>query len=225
MVLTVYSHPISQPGRAINIFVQATNIEHEFVLVDLMKGEQKKPEYLAKFPQGQVPAISDGDFNLSESHAILTYLATTRHVADHWYPADPQRRALVDRYLHWHHGGLRRGAMVVFATVFAPMMGKTIPEALVAEAAEIRAKGFSQLEAWLTATPYLAGSEVSIADISALCEVTGHRLVDFDLTPYPHVQAWVTRMFEIPAVAEGHQALTGLKAQIDAKRQEAAKEA
>ena len=115
--------------------------------------------------------------------------------------------------------------MVVFEKVFGPMLGIPVTQAAVEEATEIRAKGFSQLEAWLTATPYLTGSEITIADLSALCEVTGHRLVDFDLTPYPHVQAWVTRMFETPAVAESHQALMELKAQLDAKRQEAAKEA
>ena len=225
MVLTVYSQAISQPGRAVQIFVRLANIEHELVVVNLMTGEHKKPEFLAKFPLGQVPAISDGDFNLSESHAILTYLATTRQVADHWYPADPQKRALVDRYLHWHHGYLRRGAMVIYGTLIAPMLGTTMPEAIIAEATEARAKAFAQLEAWLTASPYLTGNEMSIADLSAVCEVTQHRIVEFDMSPYPHVQAWVNRLMENPVIAELHQVLNGLRAMIEAKTQERAKQA
>ena len=225
MVLKIYGHPVSQPARAVQIFARAANIEHEFVVLDMMKGEHKKPEYLLVNPSGQVPAIADGDFNLAESHAIMTYLHATRHAEDHWYPADPQKRALVDRYLHWHHGNLRRGAYVVYATVFAPMMNRPVAEVTLADAVEIRAKSFTQLETWLTATPYLAGSEVSIADISAVCEVTGQELTHFDLTPYPHVQAWVARLFEIPAVVEGHQGLNAFKAMLAAKQAEAAQKA
>ena len=62
-------------------------------MVDIAKGEHKTPEYLAKNPNGEVPAIKDGDFLLGESHAILRYLATSRDVADHWYPTDPKKRA------------------------------------------------------------------------------------------------------------------------------------
>ena len=225
MVLTVYSQDISQPGRAVLIFVRLANIEHELVVVDLMTGEQRKPEFLAKFPQGKIPAISDGDFNLTESHAIMTYLATTRQVADHWYPADPQKRALVDRYLHWHHGNLRKAGTVIYGTLIVPMFGSTMPEAIIADAIDVRAKSFAQLEAWLTASPYLTGDEMSIADLSALCEVTQHRLVEFDMSPYPHVQAWVNRLMENPVIAELHQVLNGLRAVIDARTQERAKQA
>lgn len=225
MVLKIYGNLLSQPARAVVIFARAANIEHEFVNLDMMKGEHKKPEYLAVNPSGQVPAISDGDFNLAESHAIMTYLHATRHAEDHWYPADPQKRAIVDRYLHWHHGNLRRAAYVVFAAVYAPLIGRPVIDALLTEATETRGKAFAQLEAWLTASPFLAGAEVSLADISAICEVTGHQFMEFDLTPYPHVQAWAARVLEIPAVAEGHQPLNGFKAMLAAKKQEAAEKA
>lgn len=209
MVLTVYTHPFSQPGRAVLLFVRLANIEHRLVLLNPMRGEHMTPAFLTKFPQGQVPAISDGDFNLEESHAILTYLATTRHVADHWYPADPRRRALVDRYLHWHHGNLRRAKMVLVATF------GHLPEPFVTEAYETRGKSFAQLEAWLTDNPYLAGSEMSIADLSALCEVTQHGLMDFDLSPYPHVFNWRNRLLEVPVIAETHEALRELRETLE----------
>ena len=61
-----------------------------------------------------MPAIVDGDFNLSESHAIMRYLATSRKCDDHWYPADPRKRARIDEYLNWHHLNIRMGCGVLF---------------------------------------------------------------------------------------------------------------
>ena len=60
---------------------------------------------------------------LAESHAIMKYLATTRGVPDHWYPAEPKLRARVDQYLDWHHNFLRVGAArSVFLKLFQPML-------------------------------------------------------------------------------------------------------
>lgn len=225
MVLKLYGTPLSQPSRAVLLFAKLTGIEHEYVPVDMSKLMHKQPWYLAINPMGQVPAMSDGDFNLSESHAIMTYLATTRHTPDHWYPADPQKRALVDRYLHWHHSNLRRAAIPVYAQTIDPLLGRTKPEAIIADGIEARTRSFVQLEDWLSQSPYIAGTEMTIADLAAVCEVAMQSLVDFDLTPYPHVQAWASRIFQIPEVVEVHQGMEGFKAMLNAKKREQAEKA
>ena len=73
--------------------------------------EHKTDEFLRINPAGQVPAIKEENGNdvwlLSESHAILRYLADSRQVADHWYPKDLKTRAMVDRYLDSHHQDMR----------------------------------------------------------------------------------------------------------------------
>lgn len=95
--LTVFYHPLSQPSRALMIFVEMTEIKHKAEFVDILKGGNKKPEFLAINPVGAVPAIREvsGDdvFLLNESHAILRYLADKHQVADHWYPKDLKTRA------------------------------------------------------------------------------------------------------------------------------------
>ena len=219
MVLKIYGFPTTHPSRGVLIFARAANIEHEFIPVDLMRNEQKGEAYLRVNPLGQVPAMVDGDFHLSESHAILTYLATTRQVADHWYPSDPQKRALVDRYLHWHHLNLHRGAYMTYARVLAPLLGHSPPPALVSEAEDVFAKAVTVLEGWLSERRYIAGEEVSVADLVALCEITQQRLCDLDLSPFPHIQAWVMRLFEIPAVVEGHRDFNAFQAMLAAKKQ------
>ena len=62
----------------------------------ISKMEHKSEEYLKINPSGQVPAIKDGDFCLSESHSILRYLAESRGCPDNWYPKDLKKRAIVD---------------------------------------------------------------------------------------------------------------------------------
>jgi glutathione S-transferase len=99
------------------------NIPYEVKETRIAKGENRAKDYLKINPMGQVPAMVEGDFVVCESHTILRYLATTKGAPAHWYPIDPKKRAMVDQYLDWHHGFLRRGAAgLVFGKLFAPML-------------------------------------------------------------------------------------------------------
>ena len=89
--------------------------------------ERRTAEYLQVNPMGQVPAIDDNGFLLTESHAILTYIHATRGLPDHWYPSELKARAMVNRYLHWHHTNLRAGEALIFVNVIAPVLGISVP--------------------------------------------------------------------------------------------------
>ena len=120
--LEIYLDWMSQPCRAIIALCMFNNIKFTVKEVRLMKGEHKRPEYLKISPQGKVPAIReirrDDEFVLVESHAIMRYLCNTRKCAPNWYPEDPRDRALVDRYLDWHHSNLRQGASGTIQQLF-----------------------------------------------------------------------------------------------------------
>ena len=110
--LTVFYLPFSQPSRAILAFCDLNKIPYTAKYIDFGKGEHKSAEFLAINPSGAVPAILEEtpgqpDFTLSESHAILRYLADSRGVAGNWYPKDLRKRANVERYLDSHHSELR----------------------------------------------------------------------------------------------------------------------
>ena len=81
----------------------------------------------------QIPVIQEIDirtgntFNLAQSHTIMRYLADSRSVPDHWYPADLRKRAVVDMYLDQHHSFLRVGISLSLTTLISPRMtGKKI---------------------------------------------------------------------------------------------------
>ena len=100
--LTLYGNWVSQPSRTIWAFADITGIAYEKRDLDLFSREHKTPEYLAINPAGAVPAMVEETpgqqpFALSESHAVLRYLARSRGVADHWYPADLRKRAIVEK--------------------------------------------------------------------------------------------------------------------------------
>ncbi len=73
--LTLYGFPLSQPTRSVLLLLQENKIEYDFVLVDALKGETRKQEFLKINPAGLVPCVRHNDFLLAESSAILQYLA------------------------------------------------------------------------------------------------------------------------------------------------------
>jgi glutathione S-transferase len=206
-MLVVYGDLLSQPTRAVLLLCKLAGIPHQFQLIRVAKGEQKKPDYLAINPDGRIPAIKDGDFTLSESHAILTYLCTSRGVADHWYPKDVAQRAVVDRYLHWHHSNLRHAHLWVWELKWAPLFGLKQRPYVLEESPIVLKRALNLMEKWLTASPYIAGAEASIADISALCELTQLELIPYDFSAYPKLQAWYQRLRSLPETREVHAML------------------
>lgn len=91
--------------RALLAFVRLNGIKHETKEVSLFKGDHKSKENAKLNPAEQVPFMIEEDLRtgemltMSESHAMMRYLARSRGVADHWYPADLRKRAKVDEYL------------------------------------------------------------------------------------------------------------------------------
>jgi glutathione S-transferase len=201
-MLKLYAHPNHTSPNSLKLRVALTEVgaPFEYVPVDLTKGEQRRPEFLAINAHGKIPVLVDGDFVLPESDAILWYIAESFPAAkllgstprDHartleW--CDFNSTALYPAYFElWQHG-----------KNLAPE--KRI--ASLAESAQQRIKrSLDVLEGALGKREYLAGA-FSIADI-ALAGVARmifeDRLKDFfGLADYPHIQAWYRRVTARPA--------------------------
>ncbi|XP_071491366.1 glutathione S-transferase theta-1-like [Diadema antillarum] len=177
MVVKVFVDVLSQPCRSVMLFLKNSKIPHEFVYVELLKDEHKKPEFQAINPMMQVPAMKDGDFCLSESVAILRYLTMKypNDYPDNWYPADIEKRAKVDEYMAFQHQGIRHPLEELAyeeAWPYPVMLNKPIDEEAVKKYHE-HTKGKLDIFAktWLGKKPFLLGAEVSFADVMAVNEL------------------------------------------------------
>jgi len=168
------------------MFVRANKavIPCEEVPVALRKGEHLQEEFTKINPFQKVPAIEHDNFRLAESVAILRYLCRTFPVDDHWYPKDSKQMARVDEFMSWQHLTLRaHGAMYFRTKVLAPRMtGKPIDEKRAAFHAAELAKVLDQIEQiWLKDRLYVAGKDLSIADLLAVTELEQPGMADLDV--------------------------------------------
>ncbi|CAK9298037.1 unnamed protein product [Gordionus sp. m RMFG-2023] len=145
-------------GRAVWMTAKALNMPLEIVAIDLEKGEQNTPEYKKINPLHTVPTIDDNGFIICESRAIMKYLANK--CGDPLYPKDAKKRALVDSRLDFDIGkfwpALKEYAypQVMHNKPSNPEREKDMKEAL------------DNLELLLSQSKYIAGDQMTIADIS-----------------------------------------------------------
>jgi glutathione S-transferase len=98
--MKLYNANLSPNALRVRAVAGELGITLDIVDVDLRKGENKTPEYLAMNPNGKVPVLVDGDLVLWESRAINRYMASLRPERG-LYPDDAKRRALIDQWSYW----------------------------------------------------------------------------------------------------------------------------
>mmetsp|Transcript_12327 Transcript_12327/g.18685 ORF Transcript_12327/g.18685 Transcript_12327/m.18685 type:complete len:224 (+) Transcript_12327:81-752(+) len=187
-VTKLHFFPLSQPSRSVRMLCREANIDVEEVEINIMSGENKKPEYLAVNPTGLVPFLEDGDLGLSEGAAILTYLAESRKLTS-WYPEDLRVRAKVNQWLHWNHTNTRMSTSKLL--VPAVILKMEIKEADM----EAMKRSLSFLDTHLENNTFVAGTEApTIADLIILPELDQIHTDAFgllDLTPYSHIMRYI----------------------------------
>ncbi|WCJ26261.1 Glutathione S-transferase T1 [Euphorbia peplus] len=230
MKLKVYGDRLSQPARTVILFCKVNGIDFEEIRIELVKRQHLTPEFKEINPLGEMPAIVDGKFKLSESHAILIYLASVNPgVADHWYPADVYKKAKIQSVLDWHHRNSRTAALYLFNTVLAAQYDLPLDPQAAAEAQKILCSSLSKIESiWLTGSgPFLLGEkQPSVADLSLVCELMQLELVAEEdrnriLGPYKKVQQWIedTKNATRPHFDEVHKLLFKFKVKLEKRRQ------
>lgn len=183
---------LSGHSHRVLLALSLMGLPHEIVEVNLLKGEQKAPAFLAMNPWGQVPVIQDGDVTLADSNAILVYLARRYDASHRWLPQDPLHQARVQAWLSAAAGPLAFGpAHARVAHLFK--------RPLEARAHTLAAALLSVMEAQLAAQPWLASTQTpTLADI-ALYSYTAHAPEGgVDLAPYPHVRRWLQAVEALP---------------------------
>ncbi len=202
----LYIDYLSQPSRAVLALCLLAKIPYEVNEVRVLKLDQLKPEFKKMNPMRKVPTIDDNGFILYESHAILRYLCDAKNAPDHLYPKDPKRRALIDLYLDWHHANTRKAAyyfQVYFKHLFPPGFVTWSFE----DIDNVVNQAFKMIETvFLKDGKYINGEDdITIADISAACEIMQLKATKFDFSKFPKLEAWLKRCMEHPAMKEAHK--------------------
>lgn len=117
MPIDLYSHPLSPPSRACLITGKLLNVPLNVKDVDVLAGAHLTAEYLAINPNHAVPALVDGNFKLTESRAIITYLANKYAPDSSLYPKDAQARAQVDKVLFFDASTFYPSLMAVYVSL------------------------------------------------------------------------------------------------------------
>lgn len=216
--MKLYYHPASTTSRPIMLLAAENRLPLDMQVIDLFTGEHTRPPYTGINPNRLVPALEDGDFRLTESSAILKYLAETSGLP--LYPKDPRQRARVNERMDWINTQLCRDLAYgfVYPQIF-PNHKRRSDEAHEAtlEWARQRAKDWLKVldENILGARqPYLCGEAITIADYFAASFVALAELTGSDLSGYPNVERWLGRMKALKSWKEVNQIIDGYGASL-----------
>ena len=214
--MKLYYHPASTASRPVLLFASENGVPLQMQLVDIFKGEQRQPAYLALNPSGLVPLLEDGDFRLSESSAILKYLADK--TASPLYPKDLQARARVNERMDWFNTQLSRD--FCSGLVFAQLLPNQRRRSDEAQAATV-AWGQERSRQWLQVLNdhllgptrnFVCGDEITLADYLGACLLTLGEVIGCDFAAYPYVQGWLARMKALKSWKQVNEVLDGLTA-------------
>ena len=211
--MKLYMHPVSTVSRPVRLFLAENSIKVEEEVVDLFSGAHHQEPYRSLNPSRQVPMLEDDDLRLSESSAILKYLADKYDLPS--YPKDLKKRAKVNEVMDWLNTGFYRdfGYGVVYPQLF-PHHKRRSDEA---HAGAIE-WGQERSKAWLKVlndhyigptNQYLTGNQITIADYFGAGLVSIAELIDCDLADYPNVQRWLGNMKKLKSWDTVNEVFTG----------------
>jgi GSH-dependent disulfide-bond oxidoreductase len=190
-------------GHKVTIALEEMGLEYSIKHVNIGKGEQFFPDFLAFSPNNRMPAIIDHDgpdgkpISVFESGAILLYLAAK---TGKLMPADRRAQIQVQEWLMWQMGGF--GPMLGQAHHFNFYAPTRIDYAMKRYSDEAN-RLYGVMDKRLSENQFIAGESYSIADIAILPWTRSYKRQNVDIDAYPHVKAWRKTLLERPAVQAG----------------------
>ncbi len=185
-MIKLHGHEISGNSYKARLMLSLLNLDYEWVRVNLMKGEHKTPEYLAKNPFGQVPLLIDDEATIADSQAILVYLAK-KYGGEQWLPTDALPMAQVIRWLSTAAGEVRQGTEN--ARLFHLFGAGT--KINIDRATEKSHFILKQLDQHLSTRTWLECDRPTIADVAIYPYISLAKDGKIELDAYTHVLNWL----------------------------------
>ena len=223
--MKLYYHPISTTCRPIVLFAAESGLDIDYKVVDLFTGEHVQPTYAAVNPSRLVPVLEDGDFRLTESSAILKYLA--EKTGSPAYPKEVRSRAKVNEMMDWINTQVCRE--LAYGLVYPQIFPNHKRRSDEAHAGTI-AWGKEKAQAWLKVLDenllgpkkkFLCGDQITIADYFGGPFVALGEIVRCNYSAYPNVKRWLDRMKALKSWSKVHEVFHGFAASLKDKAFEA----
>ncbi len=203
--MILYDYCRSSAAYRVRIALNLKEVDYQQVPVSLLAGEQRSDDYLAKNPQGLVPALQDGDLLLTQSLSICEYLQETCTAGPSLLPETPADRARV-----------RAIAQLVACDIHPVnnlrLLNYLVSELGIGDEQKIQwyqhwvYQGFDALEQILAATAgdYCVGNEVTLADLCLVPQVFNARRFNCALEDYPNIVRVNDNCLKLKAFADAH---------------------
>ncbi len=205
-MLTIFGFDFSSPANKVRFAANAMGLKYEYKRVNLFAQEQKSPQFLQMNPAGRVPAIDDNGFKMFESAAIIRYLAEKNNSP--LYPKDIQKRGVIDQWIDFANihvaAALQR---ITFNRVMYKFLNVEKDERSLNDGIKFLGQFLPILEKQLKENKYLAGEQMSLADINLLAVLDPAELSSVDLAAYPSLTNWRKNMKSQSFYTQCHKSL------------------
>ncbi len=217
-LLRLHYDPASTTCRPVILFASETGIPLDYNLVDLFSDENRSDWYTRLNPNQAVPVLEHDGFVLTESSAILKYLADL--TASPAYPNELKARARVNEVMDFFNTYLMRD--YVYGLVYSRVLAHyRLPGAAQAQTIALHepraARRLKALDAWIGSKSFICGNEITIADFFGSGIVSAGELIGFDLRPWPSVTRWMNTMKALPTWDEVHAGFYGWRSAVEAQ--------
>jgi glutathione S-transferase len=201
----LFADPITVNCRKVVAGLGLLGVDYKLTKVDYFTGEQKSDAYKAINPNAALPALRDGDLVLWESNAILQY-AADKHGRTEFYPAEPARRADVNRWLLWEAATWFPSCYVYLVeNCVKPLLNGAPDPAVLARETDNFHKLAGILDQRLGQAPWLCGAGPTIADIAVAAPMHLHAWQQLPLEEHPNLARWMTeRVEQLPCWKASH---------------------
>ena len=188
-MLISHGADLSPPSCKVRFAANALGLTYEYKKVDLINGENTLEGFLKLNPAGKVPVIEDDGFVLFESNAIIKYLAAKSESS--LYPAGTKQRAVIDQWVDFvsHHVATAMNR-VLFNRVFAPFLKMEVDERSLSEGLSFLDRFLPVVDNPLKERRYLAGGELTLADLDLLSALDPAEVAQVDLSGYLNISRW-----------------------------------
>ena len=190
----LYSMQRSGNSYKVRLALAMLDIPYEAVEIDILRGESRTPEYLAKNPSGQIPLLEVDGRYLAESNAILWYVAAGTSLS----PEQRIERAEALQWMFFEQHAIEPNIGAAYFWLSLVKGGRELQTHALEDWMERGYAALQVMENHLKTHQYFAAGQLTVADIALYGYTHVAERCDYDLSTFPEIRAWLRRVEQTP---------------------------